>query len=232
MNATERRERDPDRGLDCLPAALRIDATLAAGGACTWPLDEVRELLDTARACGLACLGGEPWLGGPGSWRALRPLRFGAGRRKSGESWDAYVERSSEEIWIRYRERCSDEALRKAGAGNLDAVRVALRFLQPDGLVIPPEVRPRAKRAEPQQGSWVGYVFPPIAVLFSALLVDVIFPLAALFFFGGLLACLICSIMLLVNPVRVAKVPRVLLFLWNAWPIFLLILALVVLSTL
>ena len=89
-----------------LPEAVRRKAAVSHGGEHAWRQHDVEEVLQEARAAGLACLGGQVQFQTREGIAEAYWLNFDPQPQREREAWSDYVSRSSEEALEGFRGLC------------------------------------------------------------------------------------------------------------------------------
>ena len=96
-----------------LPEEIRRKASITPDGEYAWQMDDVREVILTARDMGLACLGGQVQFQFPDGTCEAYWISFDPADRRAGESWEEYVYRSAEEALSAFEIICRETDFRK-----------------------------------------------------------------------------------------------------------------------
>ena len=95
-----------------LPEAVRHKAAVSDGGEHAWRQQDVDDVLQEARAAGLACLGGQVQFQTPEGIAEAYWLNFDPQPQLERETWSDYVSRSSDEALEGFRRLCRDADFR------------------------------------------------------------------------------------------------------------------------
>ena len=108
-----------------LPKDILSKASISPGGEHAWKMEDIPEVIEAARAAGLANLGGQPQFQDPIGTAEPYWLNFEPTERKANESWHRYIDRSATETLAAFNNLCQSTDFEREGCKNWPHIKEA-----------------------------------------------------------------------------------------------------------